>query len=64
MVQAGQATDDNIIQRMLFAYYITKATGTHSEYVIIIAFPLQQLSHERASELRLYMHRLFCSFSP
>jgi hypothetical protein len=31
---AGQATDDNIIQRMRFACWITKATDTHSEYVI------------------------------
>ena len=29
-----------------------KATNTHSEYAIRIAFPLQQLLHERASILR------------
>ena len=29
-----------------------KATNTHSEYVIIIAFPLKQLLHERDSTLR------------
>jgi hypothetical protein len=36
------------------AYYMldTKATNTDSEYVIIIAFPLQQLWQERASVLR------------
>jgi hypothetical protein len=34
-----QTTDDNIIQRMRLACWITKATGTHSEYVILIAFP-------------------------
>ena len=36
------------------AYYMldTKATNTDSEYVIIIAFPLQQTWHERASMLR------------
>jgi hypothetical protein len=27
---AGQATDDNIIRRMRFACWITKATDTHS----------------------------------
>jgi hypothetical protein len=27
--RAGQATDDNIIRRMLFACWITKSTGTH-----------------------------------
>ena len=36
-----QATDDNIIRRMCFACWITKARDTHSEYVILIAFPRQ-----------------------
>jgi hypothetical protein len=40
---AGQATDDNIIRRMRFAFWITKATDTHSEYVILIIFLRQQL---------------------
>ena len=31
---------------------ITKATKAHSEYVILTAFPLQKLLHERASILR------------
>jgi hypothetical protein len=35
---ARQATDDNIIRRMRFACWITKATDTHSEYVIVNAF--------------------------
>jgi hypothetical protein len=39
---ARQATDDNIIRRMRVACWITKATDTHSEYAILIAFPLQQ----------------------
>jgi hypothetical protein len=39
------------IRRMRIAYWIPKATNTHSEYVTFIAFPLQQLSHERASKL-------------
>jgi len=30
---------------------ITKATDTHSEYVILFAFPLQQWLHERVSVL-------------
>jgi hypothetical protein len=33
---------------------------THSKYVILIAFPLQQWLHESASMLRLYVHWLFC----
>jgi len=36
------------IWRMRFACWIPKTTNTHSEYVILIAFPLQQWSHERA----------------
>jgi hypothetical protein len=58
--RARQATDDNIIQRMRFACSITKATDTHSEYVILIAFPRQQWLRERASLLRLYIHSLRC----
>jgi hypothetical protein len=33
--RARQATDDNIIRGMCFACWITKATDTHSEYVIL-----------------------------
>jgi hypothetical protein len=40
--------DDNIIRRMRFSCWITKATDTHSEYVILIAFPKQQGLRERA----------------
>ena len=40
------------IMGMRIACWIPKATNTHSEYVILIAFPLQQWSHERASMLR------------
>jgi hypothetical protein len=40
------------IWRMRIARWIPKATNTHSKYVILIAFPLQQWLHERASLLR------------
>jgi hypothetical protein len=40
--RAGLATDDNIIQRMRFECWITKATDTHWEYVIPIAFPRRE----------------------
>jgi len=36
------------VWRMPFACWTTKSTNTHSEYVILIAFPLQQWLHERA----------------
>ena len=43
----GQATDKNTVRRMRFAFWITKDTDTQSEYVILIAFPLEKL-HERS----------------
>ena len=43
------------IWRMRIAYWIPKATNTLSEYVIFIAFLLQQWLHERAPALR-YMY--------
>jgi len=39
---AGQAIYDNIIWRIRLARWIRKATNTHTEYVILIDFPLQQ----------------------
>jgi hypothetical protein len=41
------------IWRTRFACWITKATNTHSEYVILIAFLLQQWWHERPSTLHM-----------
>ena len=49
---ARQATDINTMQHKRFACWITKATDTHVEYVIIIAFAWQQWLRERASMLR------------
>jgi hypothetical protein len=40
------------IWRMRIECWIPKATNTHSKYVILIAFPLQQWLQERASLLR------------
>ena len=50
--RAGQATDDNVIRCMRIACWVTKCTNTHSEYVILTAFPLQQRLRERVSMLR------------
>jgi hypothetical protein len=36
-----QTTEKSIIWRMRFACWITKATNTHLQYVILIVFPLQ-----------------------
>ena len=40
------------IWRMRIACSITKATNTHSEYVIVIGFPLQRQLNKRPSMLR------------
>ena len=40
------------IWRMRITCWIPKATNTHSEYVILITFPLQQWLQERPSMLR------------
>ena len=40
-----------IIWRMRIAYWIPKATNALTEYVTLIAFPLQHWLHERASIL-------------
>ena len=59
MVRDRQATDDNIIQRMRIVRSITKATDTHSEYVILIVFAWKQWLRERASLLRVVPVFLF-----
>ena len=53
-----QAISDNIAWRMRFAWWITKAIKTHSEYVIFIAFPRQRWLRERL--LVLFAYCLFC----
>jgi hypothetical protein len=54
---AGRAIDDSIIWRMRFACWITKATNTHSEYVILPAFTQQQWLRELAS---IFRYTYFC----
>jgi len=48
--RAGESTDET--WRMRVACWIPKATNTHTGCVILIALPLQQSLHERASLLR------------
>jgi hypothetical protein len=57
-VGAGLATDDNMIQPFRYAYWITKDTNTHSEYVLLfskatIVMPTQLI-------VTLYVHLLPC----
>jgi len=47
---------------MRIACCIPKATKTLSEYVILIAFPLQQWLHESLNVM-LYVHCLPCFYS-
>jgi len=51
--RAGQATDDNMAPA--HCMLDTKCTNANSEYVILIAFPLQQWLHKRAWMVR-YTH--------
>ena len=44
------------IRRMRIACWTPKATNTHSEYVILTAFPLQQWLHESVSMFTSYVH--------
>jgi len=47
--------------RLRVAHWITKATNTHSQYVMLTAFPLQQWSRERFSMWRYtYIACLVC----
>jgi hypothetical protein len=48
--RAGHANMTKL--RMRIACWIPKARNTHSGYVILIAFPMQQWLHERVSMLR------------
>ena len=59
--KARQVTRD-IIRRMLFECWISKATDTHSEYIILIAFARQQWLRERVLMLLLYVRCLSYSY--
>ena len=59
-----QAIDANIIWRMRFALWISKATGIHSEYVILFACTRQKWLRERALMLRLDLHCICCYITP
>jgi hypothetical protein len=62
-VRAGQVTCDNLIWRMHFAYWLTKAIATHSVYLILTAFPRRQWLRERASVCHSYASCLSSVFS-
>ena len=60
--RARQATDDDTSRRMCTVCWMTEITDTHSKYVIIFDFALQQWLRERASMLR-YTHVQYLSCS-
>ena len=53
--RGGQATDDDEILPMRFGCWTTKATDTHSAYVILTTIQRLQWLRERVSVLR-YTH--------
>jgi hypothetical protein len=55
---AGQAAHSTI-RHMRYRFSITKATDTHSECVILIAFQRQQWFRERASVLFRMEYHIF-----
>ena len=60
--QPGRA--QTTIWRMRTACWIPTATNTHSVYVILIALPLQQWLHERASVNAKRTLRVLLQFNP
>jgi len=56
-----QATDENKLRRTRIACWITKARNTHSECIILTAFPMKQWSRQRPSMiLHTFVHCLPC----
>ena len=58
----GQATDENIIRRMRFTCWITKAENTDWEYKIPVAFPRQQRVTRKPLCISLHLHFLSLLF--
>jgi hypothetical protein len=56
----GRGRPQTAIWRMRIACWIPKVTKTHSEYVILMAFPLHQWLHKRASTFPYTIHCLSC----
>ena len=50
--KAGEAIDENILRRIGFKRWISKATNTHSLYVILVSFSRRQWLRQCVSVLR------------
>ena len=59
---ARQVSDYNILRRNRIACWMTHVTDTHSEFVILFFFSLQQWLRDRASVLRCIVHCLICPY--
>jgi hypothetical protein len=60
---AKQTTDDNIMQHIYFECWITKATDTHSEYVILNGFSTAKMVTRTCLSVTLYVFCLCCLFT-
>jgi len=49
--RSRQTTEDNIIGRMRFTCWITKATDTHSEYVILLVLDWHRVHTKFSNKL-------------
>ena len=60
-----QATCDSITRFMRFAWWVSKATHTHThaEYVVIIALPLETVVTRTCQNVTSYVHFLSCHSS-
>jgi hypothetical protein len=56
----SQITDNNILRRMRVARWLTKATDTHFEYVIIITLYRATMVMRTRPTLMFYVRRLCC----
>jgi hypothetical protein len=63
MILARQATGDNVIRNMEFACYMTKATDTHSEYVLLYGFCSATIVKRTRNNFTSYAHVLSCLLS-
>ena len=61
MVQL-ETTHNNTIRRMRVACWITKATDTNSEYVLLLDFEQKQRLRESASIFHVHVRCLSCIF--
>jgi hypothetical protein len=62
--RTGHVIDNNTIRRMRSACWINKAKDTHSEYVIRIALPRQQLREIFPVLLYTHLYKYDCYATP